>query len=453
MTVSRDFSQIQFTNYLVDSWNPPEAFGTLPPDAAVDQPDDSKGASRRTRQNVLPEASILWSASNLSTKSSLPTPSPDQPQRVAFAEEFRNSRKYRYGVGGKTPPFTMEVILGNADEADNIDAMDINSDGTVCAVTFSDSRTLVWSLSGSQTVAEEKTFANLYHTLFPSSTDGPTRCVLPTSRGTSVLRLAPDAPVLLTGSTRGELCLWSIETGCKLVTYIGHSTRTPVWSIDWSPAGYYFATGSGDSTARVWRTDVPFPIRNFNVNGSQHVQVVKWHPSCQLLALGASNSLSIVDATGTADDHNSEVFRFDTFANTATISFSPTGFLVAAANDKMLCIWELNNGSCIFQFETFNRIMCLSWSYPMASGLGDGGLKSVTGTSGSGHPVLASVEDGGKVRIWDKLYIPKSSVCELAPEKSVRPLHMHFSHRNLLIIGGASERGDVSSIESQLGYT
>lgn len=451
MTLTRDFSQIQFTNYLVDSWNPPEAFGSLSPDTAVDQPEDSKAPTRRTRQIIPPDASIVWSASNLLSKSALPMPSPDQPQRVAFADGFRTSRKHRYCVGGKTPPLTMAVLLGDIDEADSIDAMDINTDGTICAVTVSDSKTMVWSLSASQTVSEERTSTSLYPSLFPASTNGPERTVLPTSRGTCVLRLAPDSPVLLTGSTQGELCLWSIETGCKLVTYIGHSTRTPIWSIDWSPAGYYFATGSGDSTARVWRSDVPFPIRNFTVNGSQHVQVVKWHPSCQLLALGASNSLSIVDASATVEDPDSELFRFDDFGNTSTISFSPTGFLVAAANDKMLRIWELNNGNAIFQFATYNRITCLSWSYPVSSGLGDGGLKSLTGTSGSGHPVLASVEEGGKVRIWDKLYIPKPSVCELAPEKPVRPLHMHFSQRNLLIIGGACERSDVSSIEHQIG--
>ena len=451
MTVTRDFSQIQFTNYLVDSWNPPEAFGTLPPEPIIEQTDDSKGPVKRTRQNVLPDANILWSAANLSSKSALPMPSPDQPQRVAFADSFRACRKHRYSVGAKTPPATMGVILGEAEQADSIDAMDISVDGSICAVSFSDSRTCVWSITDSQNLSEEKVFANLYDKLFPSSADGPSRRILPTSRGTSALRLAPDAPILLTGSTRGELCLWSIETGNKLVTYTGHSSRTPIWSIDWSPAGYYFATGSGDSTARIWRSDIPFPIRNFVISGSQHVQVVKWHPSCQLLAIGATNSLVVVDASVTSGDSTGEVFRFDDFGNASNIAFSPTGYLLAAANDKMLCIWELNNGTAIFQFETFSCILGLAWSYPMSSGLGDGGLKGLTGTSGSGHPVLATVEEGGKVRIWDKVYIPKSSVCELTMEKPVRPLHIHFSHRNLLIIGGATERGDVASVQKQIG--
>jgi transcription initiation factor TFIID subunit 5 len=418
----------------------------------IDQSDDAKGPSKRTRQNVLPDANILWSATNLSSKSALPVPSPDQPQRVVLADAFRASRKHRYGVGGKTPPATMAVVLGEAEQADGIDAMDISEDGTMCAVSFSDSRTCVWSMSGTQSMSDEKAFANLYDKLFPSSADGPSRRFLPTSRGTCVLRLAPDAPVLLTGSTRGELCLWSVEAGNKLVTYTGHSSRTPIWSIDWSPAGYYFATGSGDSTARIWRSDIPFPIRSFVVNGSRHIQVVKWHPSCQLLAIGASNSLVIVDASATSGETNSELFRFDEFGNASCISFSPTGYLVSAANDKMLCVWELNNGSQIFQFETFNRIVGLSWSYPMSSGLGDGGLKGLTGTSGSGHPVLASVEEGGKVRVWDKVYISKTSVSELTLDKPIRPLHIHFSHRNLLVIGGATERGDVGAVQKQIGY-
>ena len=419
----------------------------------MDQSEDAKAPSRRSRQNVMPDANIFWSAANLASKSALPMPSPDQPQRVALADEFRLSRKHRNVVGGKTPPAAMAVAIGHPDQADDIDAMDISQDGSICAVSYRDSRTCVWCLCESQKTSDEKAFANLYDKLFPASEEGPSRRILPTPRGTTVIRFSPDAPILLAGSTRGELSLWSIETGTKLVSYTGHSSRTPIWSIDWNPAGYYFATGSGDGIARVWRSDIPFPIRTFAINGSQHAQIVKWHPSCQLLAIGASKSLVIVDASVTSGDAYGELFRFDEFGNTSSIAFSPTGFLVAAANDKMLCIWELNNGTPIFQFETFQRIVGLTWSYPSSIGLGDGGLKSLTGTSGSGHPVLASVEEGGKVRIWDKLYISKASVCELKVDKPMRPLHMHFTHRNLLVIGGTAEGIDVSSIHDRIGIS
>jgi WD40 repeat protein len=209
--------------------------------------------------------------------------------------------------------------------------------------------------------------------------------------------------------------------------------------------GFYFATGSGDSVARIWRTDIPFPIRNFVTEGSAHVQIVKWHPSCQLIAIGSTNSLAIHDVGSP-----SELFRFNNFRNCTAIGFSPSGYLVAAANAERLTVWELKTGSEIFSFNTLNTIVGISWSYPSAAGLGDGGLRGVTGVTGTGHPVLVTVEQGGKLRVWDKLFISKASVSELSMSHPIRPLHMRFTPRNLLVVGGTKEASDVSSVQ-QLG--
>lgn len=39
----------------------------------------------------------------------------------------------------------------------------------------------------------------------------------------------------------------------NVVAYRGH--QNPVWDVEWSPMGVYFATGSRDRTARLWSTD------------------------------------------------------------------------------------------------------------------------------------------------------------------------------------------------------
>lgn len=44
-----------------------------------------------------------------------------------------------------------------------------------------------------------------------------------------------------------------METMSNLVAYRGH--QNPVWDVQWSPMGVYFATGSRDKTARLWSTD------------------------------------------------------------------------------------------------------------------------------------------------------------------------------------------------------
>lgn len=53
--------------------------------------------------------------------------------------------------------------------------------------------------------------------------------------------------------------LWSMETKTNLVCYKGHNY--PIWDVDFSPLGYYFASASHDRTARIWSTDHIFPLR------------------------------------------------------------------------------------------------------------------------------------------------------------------------------------------------
>jgi transcription initiation factor TFIID subunit 5 len=56
-----------------------------------------------------------------------------------------------------------------------------------------------------------------------------------------------------------QVRLWSLETKSNLVCYKGHNY--PVWDVDFSPLGYYFASASHDRTARIWGTDNIFPLR------------------------------------------------------------------------------------------------------------------------------------------------------------------------------------------------
>lgn len=58
---------------------------------------------------------------------------------------------------------------------------------------------------------------------------------------------------LLSGSADSTVRLWSMETMSNLVAYRGH--QNPVWDVQWSPLGVYFATGSRDKTARLWSAD------------------------------------------------------------------------------------------------------------------------------------------------------------------------------------------------------
>lgn len=58
---------------------------------------------------------------------------------------------------------------------------------------------------------------------------------------------------LLSSSADATTRLWSMDTMTNVVAYRGH--QNPVWDVEWSPMGVYFATGSRDRTARLWSTD------------------------------------------------------------------------------------------------------------------------------------------------------------------------------------------------------
>jgi len=66
---------------------------------------------------------------------------------------------------------------------------------------------------------------------------------------------------LLSASADSTVRLWSLDTMSNLVAYRGH--QNPVWDVEWSPSGIYFATASRDRTARLWSTDRPAALRIF----------------------------------------------------------------------------------------------------------------------------------------------------------------------------------------------
>lgn len=64
---------------------------------------------------------------------------------------------------------------------------------------------------------------------------------------------------LISASADATARLWSLDTMTNVVAYRGH--QNPVWDVQWSPMGIYFATASRDKTARLWSTDRTSALR------------------------------------------------------------------------------------------------------------------------------------------------------------------------------------------------
>ena len=88
---------------------------------------------------------------------------------------------------------------------------------------------------------------------------------------------------LLSCSSDTTTRLWSLDTMTNVVVYRGH--QNPVWDVDWSPMGIYFATASRDRTARLWSTDRVTPLRIFAGHMSDvDVRCIVLCRSCRKLA-------------------------------------------------------------------------------------------------------------------------------------------------------------------------
>lgn len=68
-------------------------------------------------------------------------------------------------------------------------------------------------------------------------------------------------PLIMSVSKDTTIRSWSASNYCCNRIYRGHSQ--PIWCINESPVGDFFATGSKDFTARLWCLERDFPILTF----------------------------------------------------------------------------------------------------------------------------------------------------------------------------------------------
>ncbi|KAF0907072.1 hypothetical protein E2562_014674, partial [Oryza meyeriana var. granulata] len=78
----------------------------------------------------------------------------------------------------------------------------------------------------------------------------------------------------------------STKLNVNLVCYKGHNY--PVWDVQFSPVGHYFASASHDRTTRIWSMDKIQPLRIMAGHLSD-VDCVQWHVNCNYIATGSSD--------------------------------------------------------------------------------------------------------------------------------------------------------------------
>ena len=217
------------------------------------------------------------------------------------------------------------VLLGHKNGFPIFD-LDWNRDGRTLLSAGGDGSIRLWDTSA---VAPFGRLANVVKKTHPLGTTSTT--VKPSDNGepnTSVpgMRTEPMVEV----------------SGAALACYRGHSPSSPIWSVSFAPSGYYFASAGWDSTARIWTTDNPSPVRILAGHFSPSVNSIDWHPNANYVATAADDK-----TVRLWDVQTGRCVRLlnGVSAGLNLVKICPSGKYAAASDySGVVHIWDLGSG-------------------------------------------------------------------------------------------------------------
>ncbi|KAF4415304.1 Vegetative incompatibility protein HET-E-1 [Colletotrichum fructicola] len=235
----------------------------------------------------------------------------------------------------------------------------------------------------------------------------------------SVMSVAfsPDGRQLASGSHDSTVKLWDTATGQCQQTLEGHSDW--VRSVAFSPDGRQLASGSDDSTVKLWDTATGQCQQTLEGHSSD-VYSVAFSPDGRQLASGSDDkTVKLWDtATGqcqqTLEGHSSSV---------NSVAFSPDGRQLASGSfDKTVKLWDTATGQCQQTLE--------------------GHSSSVTSVAFSPDGrQLASGSDDKTVKLWDT-----------ATGQCQQTLEGHNSLENVFEVAIQEPTGDLMGLKIFFGY-
>ncbi len=171
--------------------------------------------------------------------------------------------------------------------------------------------------------------------------------------------ISPDGrSVALAGFFSYDIQIFDVATQQRIRTLSGHTDS--VYSLAWSHNGKYIASGSEDTTARVWDWNSGKTLLIYDKQGDS-VQEVSWSPDDARIVSGGQNGLIYIwtsDTGQTLLTHGSQ----DDFEVLAT-AWSHNGKYIASTggDDGKTHIWNAQSGQLIQAFPS-DAAYGLSWS-------------------------------------------------------------------------------------------
>jgi WD40 repeat protein len=193
--------------------------------------------------------------------------------------------------------------------------------------------------AGFKVVGEEKFLEVNYFVRFEKTTRAQGTRLRATLKGhtsyVSSVVYSPDGRTLASGSLDTTIKLWDVATGKELATLKGHTAE--VNSVAYSPDGNTLASGSRDKTIKLW--DMATGKAKNTLKGHEDdVTSVKYSPDGKTLASGSfDGTIKLWDVTTgkeliTLKGHKGWV---------NSVAFSPDGkTLASGSSDKTIKLWK-----------------------------------------------------------------------------------------------------------------
>ena len=174
------------------------------------------------------------------------------------------------------------------------------------------------------------------------------------------IAFSPDGTTLASGSGEGTLRFWNVETGQLLYTSNDHTFN--INDVAFSPDGRILATVSGDSHAGIDHTihlwDIGTRSVLYTITGHPFYSV-DFSPDGQIFASGSRDG-----AIGLWDIHTGRLLRTLTgHAAAVKILFSPDGQILASGgHDSAIGLWDIHTGRLLRTLQHTLPVTDISFS-------------------------------------------------------------------------------------------
>lgn len=148
------------------------------------------------------------------------------------------------------------------------------------------------------------------------------------------LSLSPIGNLLAVGY-RQEFALWDVQTKTMIHTFTGHSEY--INEIVFSPDGQTIATGSNDSTIKLWNLQTGCEIKTLRAYSS--INALAFNSLEQIFASGARDgTIRLWDLKTMAEIHSFKGHKEEVSA----LAFSPNGKCLASSDRSIIRLWKLS---------------------------------------------------------------------------------------------------------------